>query len=46
MNQVKFGPQKQEKTKKEERFLSMQLISQEKILPWGLMTLRESDLNS
>ena len=23
----------------------MQIISQEKILPWGLMTLRESDLN-
>ena len=46
MNQVKFGPQKQEKTKEEERFLSMQLISQEKILPGGLMALREPDLNS
>ena len=46
MNQVKFGPQKQEKTKEEERFLSMQLISQEKILPWGLMALREPDLNN
>ena len=31
INQVKFGPQKQKKeTKEEERFLSMQLISQEK----------------
>ena len=35
MNQVKFGPQKQEKTKEKERFLSMQLISQEKI-PVGI----------
>ena len=24
----------------------MQIISQEKILPWGLMVLRESDLNA
>ena len=47
INQVKFGPQKQKETKEEERFLSMQLISQEKkILPWGLMALRESDLKS
>ena len=46
MNQVKFGPQEQEKTKEEERFLSMQLISQEKILLWGLMALRGPNLNS
>ena len=46
MNQVKFGPKEQEKAKVEERFLPMQLISQEKILSWGLMTLKELDLNS
>ena len=34
-----------QRIKEEERFLSMKLIPQENILPWGLMTLRESDLN-
>ena len=46
MNQVKFGPKEQEKAKEEGRFLPMQLISQEKILPWELIVLREPDLNS
>ena len=46
MNQVKFGPKEQEKAKEEERFFPMQLISQEKILTWELIVLREPDLNS
>ena len=37
INQVNFGPQKQKKeTKEEERFLSMQLISQEKDPAMGI----------
>ena len=36
INQVKFGPQKKKETKEEKRFLSIQLISQEKDLAMGI----------
>ena len=36
INQVKFGPQKQKRKQEEERFLSMQLISQENDLAVGI----------
>ena len=47
INQVKFGPQKQKRNQRG-RTLPLNVVNLpgKKILPWGLMALRESDLNS
>ena len=44
INQVKFGPQKKKETKEEKRFLSIQLISQEKNHAVGINGFEEIGL--